>query len=72
MTGTFYASPVSVNGRIYCINTKGEMTVVSAGGEFKVLATSQLPEGTHATPAIAGGRMYLRTFNHLYCLGGKP
>ena len=72
MLGTFYASPVSVNGRIYCINTKGEMTVLAAGDEFKVLAKTQLPEGTHATPAIAHGRMYLRTFNHLFCVAGGP
>ena len=71
-SGTFYPSPVSVNGRIYCINTKGEVTVVSADPQCKVIATSQLPEGTHATPAIAHGRMYLRTYNHLLCAPGKP
>lgn len=71
MSGIQYPSPVSVGGRIYCINTKGEVTVLAAGRTAKVLATFTLPEGTHATPAIAHGRMYIRTFHHLICVGGK-
>ena len=32
---------------------------------------SKLPEGTHATPAVANGCMYIRTINHLICVGAK-
>ncbi len=65
----FYASPVCVNGRIYLITRNGEVNVLEAGSEYKVLATSTLPEKTDATPAIANGRMYIRTHNHLICIG---
>ena len=43
--------------------------MLKAGPEYKVLAKSTLPEKTDATPAIANGRMYIRTLNHLICIG---
>jgi len=30
-----------------------------------------LGEKSHATPAVAGGRMYLRTYSHLISIGPK-
>ena len=65
----FYASPVCVNGRIYLVTRRGEVIVLKAGSEYKVLGKSSLPEKTDATPAIANGRMYVRTLNHLLCIG---
>ena len=47
----------------------GEVTVLKAGPEYTVLGQSTLPERTDATPAIANGRMYIRTLNHLICVG---
>ena len=67
--GKVYASPVCVNGRIYVVTRSGEVIVLKAGGEYKVLARNALPEKTDATPAIANGRMYIRTLNHLVCIG---
>ncbi|MHC4435628.1 MAG: PQQ-binding-like beta-propeller repeat protein [Planctomycetota bacterium] len=65
----FYASPVCVNGRIYLLSRDGEVIVLEAGSECTILARSTLPEKTDATPAIANGRMYIRTLNHLICIG---
>ncbi len=67
--GNFYASPVSVNGRIYLVTRSGDVIVLKAGPEYIVLGKSTLPDTTDATPAIAKGRMYLRTLNHLICIG---
>jgi outer membrane protein assembly factor BamB len=69
--GPFYGSPVAVGGRLYNITRKGELVVLSAGDKFQEIARFNLGEGSHATPAVAGGRMYLRTFTHLLALGGK-
>jgi outer membrane protein assembly factor BamB len=46
--------------------------VLAASSEYKLLARNPLKEGSQATPAIAGGKMYLRTLSHLISLGGKP
>jgi len=69
--GKFYGSPVWVNGSLYCITTDGEVVVIKAVPTYKLLAVNPLNEKSHATPAIAGGRMYLRTFSHLISIGGK-
>jgi outer membrane protein assembly factor BamB len=65
----FYASPVCVNGRIYLVTRSGEVIVLKAGTEYKLLGKSTLPETSDSTPAIANGRMYIRTLNHLICIG---
>ncbi len=69
LDGKFYSSAVSVNGRIYLVTRSGEVIVLKAGPECKVLARNTLPEISDATPAIANGRMYIRTLNHLICIG---
>lgn len=64
--GSYVASPVGAGDRIYLCDTRGRSVVVRASGEFELLAESQLSEGMYATPAVAGGALYLRTFTHLY------
>jgi outer membrane protein assembly factor BamB len=65
----YYASPVAAEGRIYLVDTDGKLAVVSAEPEWNVLSTSDLGENCHATPAIANGRIYVRTGKTLYCFG---
>ncbi len=69
MAGGFYASPVRINDRVVCVSKKGEVIVLSIGDKMEVLGRSSLGEGTFATPAVAGGRVYFRTMSRLYCLG---
>ncbi len=69
--GTYYASPVSTGTHIYCASTQGDVVVLAATAEFKEVGKSPLGEGTHATPAIARGQMFFRTFSHLMSLGTK-
>ncbi|MFC1764009.1 PQQ-binding-like beta-propeller repeat protein [Planctomycetota bacterium] len=64
----FYGSPIAVGERIYCINTKGEVLVLQSGDTFKLLATNPLGEKSQATPAVANGKLYLRTLTSLICL----
>jgi outer membrane protein assembly factor BamB len=67
--GAYYASPVTGDGKVYLVSERGRLTVVSAAGEWKDLATADFKESVYATPALADGRIYLRTAGHLYCLG---
>jgi outer membrane protein assembly factor BamB len=69
--GKFYGSPVWVAGRLYCMNREGQVVVVRAGRTYELLAVNDVGEMSHATPAVAGGRMFLRTFSHLMCISGK-
>lgn len=64
--GSFSASPIVGDGKIYLPSTEGTTLVLAATGDFKVLATNSLPEGCRASPAVAGKAIYLRTLGHLY------
>ena len=66
----FTASAVSSGGRLYFTAEDGQVQVVQAGPEFKLLATNPLGEPSLATPAISDGVIYFRTERHLIAVGG--
>lgn len=66
-----WASPIlTPEGRIYCA-TAGKTYVLQAGPKGEVLATSDLGDPNHASPAVSDGRIYLRGMRFLYCIGAK-
>jgi outer membrane protein assembly factor BamB len=67
--GGFSASAVAADGRIYYTGETGDVYVVAAGPEFKVLATNSLGEICMATPALSEGAMYFRGQDHLIAIG---
>jgi outer membrane protein assembly factor BamB len=69
--GSFSASPVSAEGRVYFISDEGETTVVEVSPEYRVLSKNPLGEKVQASPAIAQGHLYLRTEKHLFAIGPK-
>jgi len=69
--GRFFGSPIWIDGKLYCITRDGDVVVVRAAETYELLATNPLGETSHSTPAIADGRMYLRTYSHLFSVGGK-
>jgi outer membrane protein assembly factor BamB len=64
----FTASPWAYNGKVFCLNEEGDTFVVKAGEEFELLGTNSLDEFALATPALAGGRLLIRTKTRLYSL----
>jgi outer membrane protein assembly factor BamB len=68
--GNFFGSPVWVDGRLFCVSTSGEIVVLEASDKFNVLHRFALNELCHTTPAVALGRMFIRTEKHLVSLGG--
>jgi outer membrane protein assembly factor BamB len=65
----FFGSPVCAKGKLYCVSKRGEVFVVDATADkFNLLARNELGEQSHATPAVAGGSMYVRTLSHLVCV----
>ena len=67
----FSGSPVRVGDRMYCINEDGVVIVIAADKEYKLLAENPLGEPSRSTPAVSGGRLYLRTYSQLFSIGGK-
>lgn len=67
--GIFFASPVGADGKVYMVSETGETFVLKAGRKAEVLARNELPERFLASPAIAGGRIYLRGDGTLFSVG---
>lgn len=70
--GEYYASPVAAEGHIYYVSKDGKITVTTASADWEVTASANLEEEVIATPAIAGGRIFIRTDKTLYCFGKPP
>ena len=64
-------SPVRVGSRIFCVDEAGVVWVFAASKKYELLGKSDLGEESRSTPAVANGRMYLRTYGHLVSVGGK-
>ena len=64
--GSFSASPILADGRIYLLDEDGTTTVVKPGHKFEKLATNRVDGRTLASLAVADGAIFLRTDSHLY------
>jgi outer membrane protein assembly factor BamB len=69
--GRHHASPVLVGGLVFFINDDGRINVVKPGVRFERVAQYELGESCYASPAISDGQVFLRGFQHLFCLGRK-
>jgi len=71
-SGSYYASPVAADGRIYLASKDGKVTVIKAGGEKpEILHQADFGERIFATPALVGDRLYLRTATRLYAFSAQ-
>ncbi len=69
--GRHHASPVLVGGLVYFINDDGQINVVRPGPQFDRVAKYELGESCYASPALSDGQVFVRGFQHLFCLGRK-
>lgn len=70
--GNFSASPICIDGKLYGISDDGDVIVLRADDSLEELARNPLDEPCRATPAVSGGRLFLRTMSHLISVGGGP
>lgn len=70
----FYASPVLVGDRLYCVSRKNGTIVLRAAPKFEKLAANVLADDTsqfNGTPAVVDDQMFLRSDRALYCVSAK-
>lgn len=68
---TIYASPLISEGKVYLVDKQGVTHIFKADKEFTSLGTPELGEKIVCTPAFSEGRIFLRGYNHLFCVGEK-
>lgn len=66
---SYYASPVAGDGKVFMASELGKVAVLIPENGLDVAAVNDLDDLIYATPAIADGRLYVRTRNTLYCFG---
>ena len=64
--GTFSASPVFADHRLYFTSEDGDTTVIEPGKTFRKLASNSLDGRMLASMAVSGGAIFLRSETHLY------
>lgn len=67
--GDYYASPVAAGGKIVVASQAGWVSVLQSADTLQVLAQHSFGEPIMATPALAGGRVFIRTAQHLFAFG---
>jgi outer membrane protein assembly factor BamB len=65
----YFSSPVAADDKVFLIGQGGQVSVLKAQGNWEVLAVNELDDECFATPAIADGRLYIRTRSALYSFG---
>ena len=67
--GKQYSSAVLADGLVYMPNDEGLITVIKPGPAFDAIARNPIGERMNASPAISDGKIYLRGYKHLFCIG---
>ncbi len=70
-SGRFYASPWAYNGKVFMLNENGDTWVIEDSTEYKLVRKNSLGDVAWATPAIARGSLFIRTYSSLFRLQNK-
>ncbi len=66
--GSYSASPIAADGKIYFPSEDGEIFVVKAGPKYELLATNPMGEVLMASPAASEGILFVRGLQHLFAI----
>lgn len=67
--GTFSASPIAGDGKVYFVSEGGETIVIKAGRTFEIVSRNKLDGHFVASPAAGGGKVFLRADDRIYAIG---
>jgi len=67
--GSFSASPVAADGKLYLTSEDGDVFVVKAGPAYELLAKNSMGEVLMATPAVSDGLIIVRGLKNVYAIG---
>lgn len=67
--GDLTSSPVVADGKLYATTESGKTFVFRSSKNLQQIFAGDLGERCYATPSIAGGRIYIRTYSKLFCFG---
>lgn len=69
--GPQYSSAVVAGGLVYMPKDDGIITVIKPGPAFETVSKNAMGEKMFASPAISNGKIYIRGFQHLFCISAN-
>ncbi|MHC4880620.1 MAG: outer membrane protein assembly factor BamB family protein [Planctomycetota bacterium] len=72
--GQDYSSPVIADSKLFFARRSGDVFVVKVGREFEQLSVNRFNSSAgdfHATPAVSGGQLFIRSSRTLYCVSSR-
>jgi outer membrane protein assembly factor BamB len=69
LRGGHSASPVLADGRLYVLSEEGVTLVLRPGSQYDEIARNSIDEKCMASMAVSQGHFFLRSAEHLYCIG---
>jgi outer membrane protein assembly factor BamB len=71
MLAAVWGSPMVVNGKVYLGDEDGDVVVLEAAKEKKLLAEMNMGSSVYSTPVPANGTLYLMNRNQLWAFAQK-
>ena len=71
VSGGSWSSMVLADGKIYAINQSADTFMLKASPKFELLATNSLGEMTQSSIAVSDGELFIRTYDHLWCISNE-
>ena len=69
LSGTYSASPVYADGRVYILSAEGVTLVLSPGAKYDEIARNDISDSCYASMAVSQGNFYIRSARSLFCIG---
>lgn len=70
--GSYFASPILGDGKIYLAGENGKVIVLRNSAGYEELASNDIGESILATPAIADGKLFIRTRTRILSVSLEP
>ncbi len=69
--GSNWSSLVRSGDKLYAVNHSGDGFIFRAAPKFELLATNSIGERVIASFAVSDGQLFIRSYQHLWCIGGR-
>jgi outer membrane protein assembly factor BamB len=68
MFAAIWGSPMVMDGKVYLGDEDGDVAILQAGKEKKLIAEINMGSSVYSTPVPANGAMYIMNRNQLFAL----
>jgi len=71
MLAAIWGSPMVIDGKVYLGDEDGDVVVMEAGKEKKLIAEMNMGSSVYSTPVPANGALFIVNRNQLFALANK-